>query len=168
MVDFKTISIRGRIAYGIMCAESYALTKYPDRDWRPLFQVLWGISRDDVYWDEWASDVIDRLPETVLSDDPRDWEETDAEVLERCRALYRGMPEAFNRILSGIVDIEEADAYTVVEGYGAAALESLQDVIDVMRAEGVELPDPSPVAAMKFEGDGRGGPFDARPLSRIL
>ena len=41
-------------------------------------------------------------------------------------------------------------------------------VIDVMRAEGVELPDPSPVAAMKFEGDSRGGPFDARSLSRIL
>jgi hypothetical protein len=78
------------------------------------------------------------------------------------------MPEAFNAILSGIVDIEEADAYTVVEGYGAAALESLRDVIDVMQAEGVELPDPAPVAAMRFEGDGRGGPFDARPLSRIL
>jgi hypothetical protein len=168
MVDFKTISIRGRIAYGIMCAESYALTKYPDRDWRPLFQVLWGISRDDVYWDEWASAVIDRLPEMVLSDDPRDWEGTDPETLDQCRALYQGMPEAFNAILSGIVDIEEADAYTVVEGYGAAALESLRDVIDVMQAEGVELPDPAPVAAMRFEGDGRGGPFDARPLSRIL
>ena len=32
MVDFKPISIRGRIAYGIMCAESYVLSKYPDRD----------------------------------------------------------------------------------------------------------------------------------------
>lgn len=103
MVDFKTISIRGRIAYGIMCAESYALSKFPDRDWKPLFQVLWGISRDDVYWDEWASDVIDRLPEMPLSDEPRDWEETDQNVLERCRALYQGMPEAFDRILSGIV-----------------------------------------------------------------
>ena len=168
MVDFKTISIRGRIAYGIMCAESYALSKYPDRDWKPLFQVLWGISRDDVYWDEWASDVIDRLPEMVLSDDLRDYEDTDPEVLDQCRLLYQGMPEAFNRVLSGIVDIEEADAYTVVEGYGAAALESLQDVIDVMRAEGMELPDPSPVETLKFEGDGRGGPFDAMPLSRIL
>ena len=168
MIDFKTISIRGRIAYGIMCAESYALSMYPDRDWRPLFQVLWSISRDDVYWDEWASAVIDRLPDMVLSDDPRDWEETDPEVLEQCRALYQGMPEAFNRIISSIVDIEEADAYTVVEGHGAAALEGLQDVIDVMRAEGVELPDPLPIASMAFEGDGRGGPFDARPLSRIL
>lgn len=75
--------------------------------------MLWGISRDDVYWDEWASDVIDGLPEMVLSDD-------------------------------------------------------LRDVIDVMQAEGVELPDPAPVAAMRFEGDGRGAAFDARPLSRIL
>ena len=64
----------------------------------------------------------------VLSDDSRDWEETDPEVLDQCRALYQGMPEAFNAILSGIVDIEETDAYTVVEGYGAAALESLRDV----------------------------------------
>lgn len=168
MVDFKTISIRGRIAYGIMCAERYALTMYPERDWKPLFQVLWGISRDNVYWDEWAADVIDRLPEMVLSDDQRDYEGTDPEVLNQCWLLYQGIPEAFNKILSSIVDIEEADAYSVVEGYGAVALECLQDVIDVMRAEGVELPDPAPIEPMRFEGDGRGGPFDARPLSRIL
>jgi len=146
MIDFKTISIRGRIAYGIMCAESYALAKYPDCDWKPLFQALWGISRDDVYWDEWASDVIDMLPEMVLSDDPRDYGDTDPEVLDQCRVLYQGMSEAFNGILSGIVDIEETDAYTVVEGYGAAALESLRDAIDAMQAEGVELPDPRTAA----------------------
>ena len=104
----------------------------------------------------------------VLSSDPRNWEETDPDVLEQCQTLYQGMPEAFNRILSSIVGIEEADAYTVIEGHGAAALESLQDVIDVMRAEGVELPDPTPIEPMKFEGDGRGGAFDARLLSYIL
>lgn len=168
MVDFKTISIRGRIAYGIMCAESYALSKYPDRDWKSLFQVLWGISCDDVYWDEWASDVIDRLPEIVFSDDPRDHEETDPVALEQYRALYQGMPEAFNRILSDIVDIEEADAYTVVEGHGAEALESLLDIVDAMRDEGVALPNPSAVASMTFEGDGRGPAFDARLLSQVL
>lgn len=99
MVDFKMISIRGRIAYGIMCAESYALSKHPERDWRPLFRVLWGISQDDVYWDEWASDVIDRLPEVVNSEDPRDYEELDPEMLAQFRKLYEGMPDAFSRIL---------------------------------------------------------------------
>lgn len=168
MVDFKTISIRGRIAYGIMCAESYALARFPERDWKPLFQVLWGISQDDVYWDEWASDIIDRLPETVFSDDPRDHEETDPAVLERYRALYQGMPDTFNRILSDIVDIEEADAYTIVEGHGAEALECLLDIINVMREEGVALPDTEAVVSMTFEGDGRGSAFDARRLSQVL
>ena len=168
MIDFKKISIRGRIAYGIMCAESFALTKHPERDWRPLFKVLWGIARDDVYWDVWASDVIDRLPETVCSDDPRDFEELDSEMLEQFRALYQGMPEAFNRILADIVEIEEADAFSVVEGYGAAALESLQDLIDAMQAEGMELPNQEPIASMLFEGDGRGPAFDASSLSRVL
>ena len=168
MADFKTVSIRGRIAYGIMCAESYALAKHPERDWRPLFQVLWRISRHDVYWDDWASDVIDGLPETILSDDPRDREGMNQAVLDRFRVLYRGMPESFGRILSDILDIEEADAYTVVEGHGAAALESLQDLIDTMEEEGVDLPDPRAVSSMEFEGDGRGSAFDAKPLSRIL
>lgn len=168
MVDFKIISIRGRIAYGVMCAESYALSKHPERNWRPLFQVLWDISQDDVYWDEWASDVIDRLPEVVNSEDPRDYEELDPAMLEQFRKLYEGMPDAFNRILACIVDIEEADAYTVVQGHGAEALENLEDLIGVMRAEGVELPDTAGVEPMVFEGDGRGPAFDARPLSRVL
>lgn len=151
-----------------MCAEGYALTMHPERDWRPLFRVLWGISRDDVYWDEWAFDVIDRLPETVNSEDPRDYEDLDPEMLEQFRRLYDGMPDAFNRILSCIVDIEEADAYTVVQGHGAEALESLEELIGVMRAEGMELPDTAGVESMAFEGDGRGPTFDARPLSRVL
>ena len=168
MIDFKKISIRGRIAYGIMCAENFALTNHPERDWRPLFKVLWGIARDDVYWDEWASDVIDRLPETVFSDDPRDFEELDSEVLEQFRALYQGIPDTFNRILADIVEIEEADAFSVVEGYGATAFESLQDLIAAMQAEGMELPDQELIASMLFEGDGRGSAFDAGSLSRVL
>ena len=91
------------------------------------------------------------------------------DVLEQHLAIYQNMPESFNKILSGISDIEEADAYTSVVGHGAAGLESLQDVINVMQAlEGVKLPDPMRVEHMSLEGDDRGGPFDARVLSQIL
>ena len=55
MAEFENISIRGRIAYGIMCAENIALASFPERNWHPVFERLWSIMDGDVYWDEWAS-----------------------------------------------------------------------------------------------------------------
>ena len=38
--SFNKISMIGRFAYAVMCAERYALAKYPEKDWRPLFSWM--------------------------------------------------------------------------------------------------------------------------------
>lgn len=62
--DFTNVSLRGRICYGIMCAERYALNKFPNRDWDFVFSEFWKI-QDDILWDEWSDRVIDLLPEYI-------------------------------------------------------------------------------------------------------
>lgn len=63
--SFEAISLRGRMAYVIMCAERYALAKKPNVEWRPVFKDLWSIA-EDVMWDDWSDRVMDLLPEWHL------------------------------------------------------------------------------------------------------
>ncbi len=44
-----------------MCAERYALAKYPEKDWKPLFKWMWKDTSD--YFDEWWYRLIEILPE---------------------------------------------------------------------------------------------------------
>ena len=52
--------------------------------------------------------------------------------------------------------------------FGLESVTMLEEIISLLEAEGIELPDARPVELMRFEGDGRGEPYDAKPLSRIL
>ncbi len=170
MVDFRNISLRGRIAYGTMCAESYALAHHPERDWRPVFEVLWYLSQD-VYWDDWSSRVIDILPEYVSHEtpyDPDDFETLDEHAYETLCDLYEGMPAAWATIMSNIVGMEQEYAYTVIPVLGLESVAMLEEIVSLLEAEGIELPDARAVESMRFEGDGRGEPYEAKPLSRIL
>ena len=170
MVDFRNVSLRGRIAYGTMCVESYALAHYPERDWRPVLEVLWYLSKD-VYWDDWPSRGVDILPECgshVIPYDSDDFETLDERSYETLCNLYEDMPVAWATIMSDIVGMEREYAYTVIPGFGLASIAMLEEIVSLLEAEGIEVPDAMPIESLRFEGDGRGDPYDARPLSRIL
>ena len=56
--DFENISVTGRIAYGIMCAEEYLVYKYPDKDWVVVFKAFWEITNLEL-WDEWIDKTVE-------------------------------------------------------------------------------------------------------------
>ena len=169
--NFEDISLRGRIAYGIMCAENYALAKHPERDWKPVFTELWRIS-DDIMWDDWADRVADLLPEYIHEGDSYDEDEfswIDEAGFEKLKALYAGMSEGWSTIIRDIFDMEEEYAYSSIPGKGTASIRMLEEIIGTLRSEGVELPDAKKVAFSRFEEyDGWGKPFDCTGLSKIL
>lgn len=169
--NFEDISLRGRIAYGIMCAENYALVKHPERDWKPVFTELWRIS-DDIMWDDWADRVADLLPEYIHEGDSYDEDEfswIDEAGFEKLKALYAGMSEGWSTIIRDIFDMEEEYAYSSIPGKGTASIRMLEEIIGTLRSEGVELPDAKKVAFSRFEeDDGWGKPFDCTGLSKIL
>ena len=171
MNDFKDISLRGRIAYGTMCAENYALKHHPERDWTFVFERLWSIA-GDIFWDTWSSDVIDILPEYVsdnIAYDPDDYDNLSEAEHERLCAVYRGMPGSWATIMREIVDMEQVYAYTSIPGCGQESLESLRHIVSILSGEGVELPDPQTVSFSSFsERKGRGEPFDPHGLSRVI
>lgn len=65
--------------------------------------------------------------------------------------------------------MEEEYAYTSIPGRGAESISMLEEIMAILNAEGVELPDSKSVAFSHFEERrGRGNYFDGTPLSRIL
>ncbi len=63
--DFENISVTGRIAYGIMCAEEYLVYKYPDKDWIVVFKDFWEITNLEL-WDEWIDKTVEIIPEYLF------------------------------------------------------------------------------------------------------
>lgn len=168
---FGDISLRGRMAYVIMCAERYALAKKPDAEWHLVFENLWSIA-DDIMWDDWSDRVIDLLPEYIYELDaynPDEFSWLDEDSFTLLKQLYTGMGETWATILKNLVDMEEIYAYTSIPGTGFESIALAEEVIQLMDKEGIPLPAISQVAFSSFsENGGRGNPFDAKPLSLIL
>ena len=172
MKQFEGISLLGRISYAIMCAESYFTVTHPDRDWRPLFELLWSICDEGVFWDEWADRVLEVIPEYLFefpSFEQSDFSYLDENVYNAMRSLLHDHDAGADTLLEGIRDMEEAYAYTEIDGIGEESLDILGGIVEVLEGATVPLPDPKAVAFSSFEEcGGRGNSFDCRGLSKGL
>lgn len=172
MRQFEGISLLGRISYAIMCAERYLTALHPDRDWRPLFELLWSICDEGTFWDEWSSKVLDVVPEYLFefsSFEESDFDYLDKEGYETMKSLLVDHDAGTDVLLEGIVDMEEAYAYTEVSGIGEESLDILGSVVKVLEDARIPLPNPQAVAFSSFEEcGGRGNSFDCHPLSIVL
>ena len=167
----EEISLRGRIAFAIMCAERYVLAKKPGADWSFVFSELWRIA-DDIHWDDWSDRVIDLLPEYIYELDcynPDEFSWIDEKGFTTLKELYAGFGEDWANLLQDIVDMEEAYAYTSIPGVGQESISSLEDVLSILAKADVAAPPLESVAFSRFpERGGRGNPFDKLELSIIL
>jgi len=168
---FRDISWNGRMAYAIMCAERYLLSKYPQKDWTPIFEKLWAAT-GDMFLDEWSQRVIDILPECFLefpTFETSDFNFLTKEEYVVIRNLYDGLGDDYANLIELIHSMEEIYAFTNIPGYGEESLRILGEIVAMLEKENIELPDPKFVEFSKFsERDGWGEHFDGSKLSLIL
>ena len=169
--QFEDISIRGRIAYGTMCAEEYILSTRPTQDWSPVFKKIWDFNEAE-YWDDWHDEMLDILPECFLefpSYETSDFQVLTKEEYAAINALYQPIPEHWEAIIKNIFAMEEAYAYSTIPGTGLESLQSLSAIIDVLEGLHITLPSLNSVQQYRFaEKKGWGERFDCKPLSKIL
>lgn len=174
MKFFKDISLRGRVAYAILCAEKYFTTVYPNKNWKIIFEICWHFTDGSMYLDTWADSMCDILPECLLEFDGYNrpdgpYEYITEEQYNTIKNLYAGINDDVNTILNAIRDMEEEYAYTVIEGYGKGSIDILSSIVKMLEDKKIELPDPQLVAFSKFnERKGWGEPFDGTKLSIVL
>ena len=60
----EEISLRGRIAYAIMCIEAYLKNEYPNKNWMILSQKMWEATNSS--FEEWFFSFKEFIPEFVF------------------------------------------------------------------------------------------------------
>ena len=79
--NFDNISIRGRVAYIILCFERYVIAKYPDADWTRVDDMMWKICDESDYIDNSAYKYMEIIPEYLY--EFSDYDSADFEYLSK-------------------------------------------------------------------------------------
>ena len=168
--DFTNISMIGRFAYAVMCAEKYAVTKYPKKDWRPLFARMWKGTSEN--FDEWYYRFVEILPEYIYEfgnykDANFDFlsEEDYIYYVEFLKDIDKNMEELL--VIPG--NIAMLYAYTSIPGKGNESINLLKKSIRILEDNGIEPPDVKKFEFSSFnEKNGWGNNFDGTKLSIVL
>ncbi|KAA8756747.1 hypothetical protein [Paenibacillus sp. UASWS1643] len=172
MEQFKYISLRGRVAYGISCFENIILTlKYDVNDWKLVLNYLWEFTSTQ-YLDDWNEVVVELIPENLL--EFQTYEEHEFERLSKDEflylfKLYQYIDRSINTSIRDIYELGISHAYSVIEGYGENSLNSLQKIINFMNHSNFPLPDIQSFLIYSIkENRGWGDKFDGTKVSKII
>ena len=160
--DFSRISMAGRFAYSVMCAERYASSKYPQKDWRPLFSWMWKGTIE--YFDEWYYRFSEILPKYLYEfDNYKDsgFEYISEEDYNFYSELLKDIDRNMEMLLSIPAKISMVYCYTAIPGIGKESIDLVKKAIKILKENKIELPDPEKVAFSQFsEKNGWGNGFD--------
>lgn len=167
--DFTKISMNGRLAYTIMCAERYAKANYPLKDWRKLFAWLWKATSS--FYDEWYYRFMEILPEYLYEFDT--YEESNFDYLSKedyefYYMLLKDVDNSMKTLIKIPADISMIYSYMPIPGIGEESIKLVYKSIKILEKKKIELPNPSQIAFSSFkEKNGWGKQFDGKKLSII-
>lgn len=170
--QFKHISLRGRVAYGIICFENILIAlNYDPNDWKIVLNYLWEFTSIP-YLDDWNETIVELIPENLM--EFKTYEEEEFERLSKDEylylyKLYQNIDSSIDIVLRDIYELGISHAYSVIEGYGESSLNSLQKIIDFMIDNNFSLPDIESFLKYSIkENRGWGDKFDGIELSKFL
>ena len=168
--DFYNISMKGRMAYAILCVEKYLLAKYPNDDWSVLSKWMWDVTSN--YWDEWDYKFMEIIPEYLFEFNTyaeSGFERITEDEYNLFVSLLKGKSDDLNQLLLKLHKIQEVYCYSSVPGHGDEASEIVLEACSILEKENIDLPDIESVSFSSFsEKDGWGERFDGTKLSLIL
>ena len=175
---FDSISMNGRMAYVIMCVESFLVSKYPFKDWSFVSEMMWKATSEN--WGDWPEEYSTIIPDVLLQyknyveDDMGDYiTENDFEML---KDLYSNITEGLEDDPSDEVNYmfnkpyEMAMVYEgTVIGNGKESIQIIKETENILKKNDIPLPDYSKILfSSSNELNGWGNDFDGRNLSIIL
>ena len=169
--QFKTISMTGRLAYAILCLETYLTRKHPEKDFTCLSNLLW-LGTSSMGWDDYYELMDDLMSEFLFASetyDPENFSQLKEEDFKKIHALLRGIEKESDSFFSILHDITSVYAYSEIPGCGAESIEILFKGISILEALGIPLPNIESISFASFsERNGWGKRFDGTKLSLIL
>lgn len=175
--EIDALSLLGRVACAIMCAERYLLAKYPGRDFRTAARIMWGMVNGSDWLDESAYRFGDIIPD-VLFERMADgslvkYDESDYVTADEVRALRATLPTPeddsdFNVLMQMIYNIQLADVYSTPRLDRPQTGARLMKVLDILRKNGIASPDLSALPQDRNVQGGTGNWIDEQNYTLIV
>jgi len=167
----NNISIRGRIAYLVMCFEAYVLGKYPERNWKPVSEMMWRICDKSDYIDCSAYRFVEITPEHLYKQNV--YSESNFKYLSEDEynifiSIIPNNDNEINVLMHSIFDVAIEYAYCGIPKGAPDTIPYIEDVENIILKSNICLPDVSLVSKYTDPADWWGDPFDGRYLSLIL
>lgn len=170
--DLESISLRGRVAFGIRCFENVLLKlHYNIKDWKLVLEYLWEFTSIE-YLDEWSGIISEIIPYNLLEFrifEEHDFEYLDEKTFKYLYNLYQNSDEKIEVLMTSIYNIGTSHAYSIIEEYGQESLYELEILINYMTKNGILLPDIKEFEQFSIlENKGWGKRFEGKKVSYIL
>ena len=169
---FADISIRGRVAYVILCFENYIKVKYPNIDMQPVLKMMWSVVDSSDYIDNSAYRYLEIVPECLFEKDHYTTDVFDyltKEEYDKYIKLLNNSDADLNSIMMSVYDIAMEYAYTNITEHGKETYEYLDKVISILCNNNIALPGIDKVSMSYFsESDGWGHCLDPKNSSSML
>ena len=142
--DFKNISIRGRVAFGISCLNTYFKTKYPGTDFSAVLNLACKITEDSDYIDKSTEAFMEIIPEYLYEFD--NYEDAEFEYIskESYNSFVSIIPKDdsdLNLLMHSIRDIAWEYCYVALDANAPETYRYLNSIIDTMNKLSLPLPD---------------------------
>lgn len=167
----NSLSIRGRVTYLIMCFEKFVDSKYPDRNWKTVSDLMWKICDNSDYIDNSAYRYMEIVPEYLFEFDNFEDAEFDYLSEDEYRKFISIIPNDdpdIEIIMHSIYNVAMEYAYTGIPEFAPDTLPYIEATEKVMKKYELQLPDLSHLTQYTDKEHWWGHPFDGRYLSIIL
>lgn len=137
--DFIEVSIRGRVAFGVVCLEN-AIKHFNrlDLEWNFLLKLLWSYTNDNV--GTWHYQLAECIPSAVMVGDDKYLDFLSKQQFWEFNKLYSQCNDEILQIIDLIFSIGVEDLYSSIVNNSPETICHLNDIINILNNDNIPLP----------------------------
>ena len=165
--QISVLSIRARVAFSALCLENSILyKKYNIEDYSIVLSALWEYTSIE-YIDDWQDIFVDVIPSVI--EGANNYEDDDFFMLNRrdffyLKSLYKESDQVILYIIEKTFYVGTIDLYGAIENNSPESLSIVSDIIDLLVANNVPLPNLEPLLKFTLGPNGWGEKFERSEL----
>jgi hypothetical protein len=165
MKNIQSLSIRARVAYGILCLENVLKQNVPLKaDWQMILDKFWLFTQLE-YVDEWLYIVSEIMPGSILDDLYSDELSITWTEYQQLKKVYENTPSFIFEIMECIFNCGRRHLYGAVTPQSPETLEYIKLLQKIMRKHKVALPNVEGLLKYHFnKHQGWGDTFEKKDL----
>ncbi len=136
----KQISIRARVAFGILCLENALDNLELKSNWQKVLEVLW-IQTDIEYVDEWLYIVSKIMPDCILEDNYEDNKIISLQDYNTLKLLYSSSPKYILELIEFVFEIGTIELYGKIMDYSEKTTQMVLEIIRIMEINKINYPE---------------------------